>query len=136
MKQKSQSTEAVHTSGQRSLMQFGQVPPNAWKISGKTLTLDEFIDNHRQEIVSADLQVLRTFTDRLLDKLKGVSSGNGNLRTLRGAVSSWKRVRCHVMRNAGPPSQSSWSSKTGFAVKRAVIEFWSVFFQSNDPWKA
>jgi hypothetical protein len=63
MKQKSQSTEAVHTSGQRSWMQFGQVPPNAWKISGKTLTLDEFIDNHRQEIVSADLQVLRTFTD-------------------------------------------------------------------------
>jgi hypothetical protein len=70
MKPKSQSIEVAHTSGQRSLMQFGQVPPNAWKISGKTLTLDELIDNDRQDIVSADLQVLRTSTDRLLDKLK------------------------------------------------------------------
>jgi hypothetical protein len=41
--------------------------------------------------------------------LLGVSSGNGNLRTLRGAVSSWKRVRSHVMRNAGPLAQSSGS---------------------------
>src|SRR5258708_19763449 len=70
MKPKSQSIEAAHTSGQRSLMQFGQVPPNAWKISGNTLTLDELIDNDRQDIVSADLQVLRKSTDRLLDKLK------------------------------------------------------------------
>ena len=39
----------------------------------------------------------------------GVSSGNGNLRTLGSAVSSWNRVRSHVMRNAGPLAQSSGS---------------------------
>jgi len=40
-----------------------------------------------------------------------------------------------LRRNAQPPSQSSWSSSIRFAVKRAVSEFWSVFFYSNDPWK-
>ncbi len=29
-----------------------------------------------------------------------------------------------LRRNAQPPSQSSWSSSTRFAVRRAVIEFW------------
>src|SRR4029077_17499091 len=41
-----------------------------------------------------------------------------------------------LRRNAQPPSQSSWSSSTGFAVKRAVIEFWSILFSSHAPWKA
>ena len=41
-----------------------------------------------------------------------------------------------LRRNAQPPSRSSWSSSTRFAVKRAVIEFWSILFSSNDPWKA
>jgi hypothetical protein len=59
---------------------------------------------------------------------KGVSSGNGILRTLRSAVSSWNRVRRYLMRNAKPPAQSSWPSSTGLPVKRAVIEFWSVLF--------
>jgi hypothetical protein len=58
----------------------------------------------------------------------GVSSGNGNLRTLRSAVSSWNSVRRHVMRNAEPLAQSSGSPSISFPVKRAVIEFWSVFF--------
>ena len=41
-----------------------------------------------------------------------------------------------LRRNAQPPSRSGWSSSTRFAVKRAVIEFWSILFSSNDPWKA
>jgi DNA repair protein RadC len=68
--------------------------------------------------------------------ISGVNSGNGNLRTLRGAVSSWKRVRSHVMRNAGPLAQSSGSSSISFPVKRAVIEFWCVLFSSDDSWNA
>jgi hypothetical protein len=40
------------------------------------------------------------------------------------------------MRNAEPPAQSSWSSSTSLRVKRAVIEFWSVFFSLNNPWNA
>jgi uncharacterized membrane protein YkvA (DUF1232 family) len=50
--------------------QFGQVSPNAWRISGKTMTIDEYIENQRKGINSTDLRVLRTFAGRLLDKLK------------------------------------------------------------------
>ena len=39
----------------------------------------------------------------------GVSSGKGNLRTLRSAVSSRNRVRRHLMGNAKPLAQSSGS---------------------------
>jgi hypothetical protein len=55
--------------------QFGQVSPNAWRISGKTTTIDEYIENQRQRVSSTDLRVLRTFTDRLLDKLKESNAG-------------------------------------------------------------
>jgi hypothetical protein len=57
----------------------------------------------------------------------GVRTRNGNLSTVRSALLvDWSANA--LRRNAQPPSQSSWSSNTGFAVKRAVIEFWSVFF--------
>ena len=69
-------------------------------------------------------------------ELKGIRTRNGILSTLRSSVSSWAAVRRHVMRNAKPPPQSSGSSSTSLPVKRAVIEFWSVFFSLNNPWKA
>ncbi|MEY2608451.1 MAG: hypothetical protein QOH31_6305 [Verrucomicrobiota bacterium] len=57
----------------------------------------------------------------------GVRTRNGNLSTVRSALLvDWSANP--LSRNAQPPSQSSWSSSTRFAVKRAVIEFWSVFF--------
>ncbi|HZC36965.1 MAG TPA: YkvA family protein [Chthoniobacterales bacterium] len=34
------------------------------------MTIDEYIEIQRQDVRSADLRVLRTFTDRMLDKLK------------------------------------------------------------------
>jgi DNA-directed RNA polymerase specialized sigma24 family protein len=57
----------------------------------------------------------------------GVRTRNGNLSTVRSSLLvDWSANA--LRRNAQPPSQSSWSSSTRFAVKRAVIEFWSVFF--------
>src|SRR5260370_29748114 len=60
---------------------------------------------------------------RPLGSVRGVLS-NGHSYRDRSAVSSWNRVRRHLVRNAEPPAQSSWSSSTGLPVKRAVIEFW------------
>jgi len=48
-------------------------------------------------------------TDSTTNGNKRVSSGNGILRTLRSAVSSWNRVRRHLKRNAEPPAQNSGS---------------------------
>jgi uncharacterized membrane protein YkvA (DUF1232 family) len=56
--------------------QFGQVSPNAWRISGKTMTIDEYIEDQRQKVNSTDLRVLRRFTGRLLDKLKESNAGH------------------------------------------------------------
>jgi hypothetical protein len=121
MRRKSQSIEAVPTSGQRSLMQFGQVPPNAWKISGKTLTLDEFIDNHRQEIVSADLQVLRTFTDRLLDKLKESNAVEhaGLIETVHIIVEVLESPSVELAKDPLP----IWLAEVGFAASYLLKRF-------------
>ena len=57
----------------------------------------------------------------------GVRTRNGNLSTVKSSLLvDWSANA--LRRNAQPPSQSSWFSITRFAVKRAVIEFWSVFF--------
>src|SRR5258706_9808288 len=54
-------------------------------------------------------------------ELAGVRTRNGNLSTVRSALLvDWSANA--LRRNAQPPSQSSWSSRTRFAVKRAVIE--------------
>ena len=70
--------EPIETSDTSDLSQaarFGRVSPNAWKISGKTLTIDEYIEGQRQSIGSTDLRLLETFTGRLLDKLKEANAG-------------------------------------------------------------
>src|SRR5258708_40247489 len=62
-----------------------------------------------------------------MEVLYGVRTRNGNLSTVRSfLLVDWSANP--LSRNAQPPSQSSWSSSTRFAVKRAEIEFWSVFF--------
>ena len=70
MKPKSKSTGPLISSSKPDTSQFGQVAPSAWRISGKTMTIDEYIENQRHEVRSTDLRVLGTYTDRLLDKLK------------------------------------------------------------------
>ncbi len=66
--------------------------------------------------------------------VRGASS-NGCPYRDRSSVSSGA-VRGRVMRNAGLPQKKQLVSSTSLHAKRAVIEFWSVFFSSNNPWKA
>jgi Protein of unknown function (DUF1232) len=49
---------------------FGQVSVDTWRISGKIMTLDEFIDDQSRQINSTDLRELERFSNRLSDKLK------------------------------------------------------------------
>src|SRR5882724_5847090 len=58
--------------------------------------------------------------------VRGASSNGCPYRDRSSLLVDWSANA--LRRNAQPPSQSSWSSSTRFAVKRAVIEFWSVFF--------
>jgi transposase len=57
---------------------------------------------------NASLNSVRELDAATLDQIQqGVRSRNGNLRTLRSAVSSWNRVRRHFRRNAKPPPQAA-----------------------------
>jgi hypothetical protein len=70
MKPKSKSTEPLTISDKPVTAQFGQVSESVWRISGKTMTIDEFIEDQAQHVSSSDISVLGAFSGRLLDKLK------------------------------------------------------------------
>jgi hypothetical protein len=70
MKPKSKSTEPLTISDKPVTAQFGQVSESVWRISGKTMTIDEFIEDQAQHVNSIDISVLGAFSGRLLDKLK------------------------------------------------------------------
>jgi len=70
MKPKSKSTEPLVSSDKPTTAQFGQVSESVWRISGKTMTIDEFIEDQARHVNSIDISVLSSFSGRLLDKLK------------------------------------------------------------------
>jgi hypothetical protein len=74
MKPKSKSTEPHISASKPATSEFGQILPTEWRVSGKTMTIDESIEDEAQHVNSTDLRVLKSFTDRLLDKLKQTST--------------------------------------------------------------
>lgn len=57
------------------MAQFGLVSPNLWKIDGRMITIDEYIEDRRRDLNATELCVLQAFTNRLLDKLNEVNRG-------------------------------------------------------------
>jgi hypothetical protein len=70
MKRKAKSTEPLTIPDQPATAQFGPVSESVWRVSAQTITIDEFIEHQAQHVKSTDISVLRSFSDRLLDKLK------------------------------------------------------------------
>ena len=70
MKPESKSTEPLVSSDKPATAQFGQVSESVWRVSGKTMTIDAFIEDQAQHVNSIDISVLGAFSGRLLDKLK------------------------------------------------------------------
>jgi Protein of unknown function (DUF1232) len=70
MKPKSKSTEPPTSADKPATAQFGQVSESVWRVSGKTMTIDEFIEDQAQHVNSIDISVLKAFSGHLLDKLK------------------------------------------------------------------
>ena len=46
-----------------------------WKVDGKAMTIDEYIENQRQQLMSSDIHALGLFADRLLEKLNQTDAG-------------------------------------------------------------
>jgi uncharacterized membrane protein YkvA (DUF1232 family) len=112
MKPKSKSTQP-HSAGKPVTSQFGQVSPTEWRISGKTMTIHEFIEDQARHVNSTDLRVLESFSGRLLDKLKETSTDE--YPGLREAI----HVIIGVLES--PAAQQAkdplprWLAETGFA---------------------
>src|ERR1700730_15121697 len=69
-KPKYKLTEPLTSSEKNDPARFGPVFGNAWRVSGKTMTIDEFIEDQAQHVKTIDISVLSSFSGRLLDKLK------------------------------------------------------------------
>jgi uncharacterized membrane protein YkvA (DUF1232 family) len=69
-KPKYRLTEPLTSSDKPATARFGQMSTGAWRVSGKTMTIDEFIEDQAQHVKSTDISVLSSFSGRLLDKLK------------------------------------------------------------------
>jgi hypothetical protein len=106
MKPKSKPTERITS-------EFGQISPIEWRVSGKTMTIEGFIEDEARHVNSSDLRVLKSFTSRLLDKLKETSTDE--YPGLREAV----HVIIGVLES--PAAQQAkdplprWLAETGFA---------------------
>jgi uncharacterized membrane protein YkvA (DUF1232 family) len=75
MRSNAKSTEPRLRSNQPNPAHFGLLSPNLWKIDGKTITIDEYIEDRRRDVNAAEICVLQAFTNRLLDKLNEVNRG-------------------------------------------------------------
>src|SRR6202007_1658067 len=73
MRLKAKSTQPGLSLNRPNTAHFGQVSPNLWKINGRTITIDQYIEDRRRDVSAAEICVLQAFTNRLRDKLKEVS---------------------------------------------------------------
>jgi uncharacterized membrane protein YkvA (DUF1232 family) len=73
MRPKAKSTQLRLSSNRPNTAHFGQVSPNLWKINGRTITIDQYIEDRRRDVSAAEICVLQAFTNRLRDKLKEVN---------------------------------------------------------------
>jgi uncharacterized membrane protein YkvA (DUF1232 family) len=121
MKSKSNLTELQINPSKPTTSEFGQVSPNQWRVSGKTMTIDEIIEYEARQVNSTDLRVLENFSGRLLDKLK--ESKSDEYPGLREAV----QVIIWVLES--PTAQQAkdplprWLAETGFAAAYFLKRF-------------
>jgi uncharacterized membrane protein YkvA (DUF1232 family) len=121
MKPTSKADEPLVSSDKPSTAQFGQVSDNVWRVSGKTMTIDEFIEDQAQEVKAIDISVLSSFSGRLLDKLKETNAVE--YPELQEAVHIIIRfLESPAARQAKDPLPR-WMAETGFAAGYLLKRF-------------
>jgi hypothetical protein len=121
MKPKSKADEPLVSSDTLATTGFGQVSDSVWRVSGKTMTIEEFIEDQAQHVKAIDISVLGAFSGRLLDKLKE-----------RNAVESpelEEAVHIIIRFLESPAAQQAedplprWMAETGFAAGYLLKRF-------------
>ena len=113
MSQKPNSTRPRLSANDPSAAHFGQVSPDLWKIDGKAITIDEYIENRRRDVKAMQICVLQAFTNRLLDKLNEVD--RSAYPELRGMVQLLIRILKSATVNDSQDPLPDWLAEVGFA---------------------
>jgi uncharacterized membrane protein YkvA (DUF1232 family) len=121
MKPKSKSTELLVNPSKPTTLEFGRVSSTEWRVSGKTMTIDEIIEDGAQHVNSTDLRVLENFSGRLLDKLK--ESNSDMYPGLREAVQVIVWVLGSPAAQQAKDPLPRWLAETGFAAAYFLKRF-------------
>jgi uncharacterized membrane protein YkvA (DUF1232 family) len=113
MKPKSKSIELHINARKPTTLEFGQVSPSEWRVSGKIMTIDEIIEDEARPVNSTDIRVLESFCGRLLDKLK--ESKSDMYPGLREAVQAIVWVLESPAAEQAKDPLPRWLAETGFA---------------------
>jgi uncharacterized membrane protein YkvA (DUF1232 family) len=118
---KPKSKEPFVNSDKPSTAQYGQVSETVWRVSGRTMTIDKFIEDQARHVNSIDISVLSSFSDRLLDKLK--ENNAVEYPGLQEAVHVIIRfLKSPVAQQAKDPLPR-WMAETGFAAGYLLKRF-------------
>lgn len=113
MKPTSKSTEPLTLSHKPTASQFGLVSPTALRVSGKTITIDEYIEAQGKKVTATDLRLLRAFTGRLLDKVQ--ETNPNDYPGLRQAVQAIVRILESSAAQRATDPLPTWLTEIGFA---------------------
>ena len=121
MSPKPNSTRPRLSANELGAAHFGQVSPDLWKIDGKTVTIDEYIENRRRDVKAMQICVLQAFTNRLLDKLN--EKDRSAYPELRGMVQLLVRILKSTAVNDSEDPLPNWLAEVGFATTYLLERF-------------
>jgi uncharacterized membrane protein YkvA (DUF1232 family) len=121
MKPKSKSRGPVPAPETPATARFGQISDNVWRISGKTMTIDEFIEEQARYVTSVDIGALSSFSSGLLDKL---TEGNAiEYPELEEAVHLINQFLDSATARHAKDPLPRWMAETGFAAGYLLKRF-------------
>jgi Protein of unknown function (DUF1232) len=121
MKTKLKATEPLRSATKSVTFVCGQGSPLEWRVAGKAMSIDEFIEHQSEHVNSSDLRLLNNFSGRLLDKLKETNPAEypGMHQAVYAIVRSLEGAASLPLEDPLP----RWLAETGFAASYFLKKF-------------
>jgi Protein of unknown function (DUF1232) len=121
MKTKLKASEPLRGATKSVTFVCGQGSALEWRVSGKAMSLDEFIEHQSEQVNSGDLRMLNNFSGRLLDKLKETNPAEypGMHQAVYAIVRSLEGAASLPLKDPLP----RWLAETGFAASYFLKKF-------------
>jgi len=121
MKTKSKATEPLRSATKPVIFVSGQGSAIQWRVSGKAMSIDEFIENQAEHVHSSDLRVLNNFSGRLLDKVQETNPDEypGMHEAVYAIVRCLEEATALEVKDPLP----RWLAETGFAASYFLKRF-------------